>query len=102
MNNQNNLFNQKDADSTNEDGLKAFKLLIIFFLIIGLLFLLSGGSFSENDSGAIWWLLIIAIPVYCASILHAISGLKGSKKGFSIISLLIQGLIFIGFLFLYI
>lgn len=78
---------------------KFSKLSIIFTMVPVALWvyclIVSGGSTSEGDSGAIWWLIFmyyssIGIPLAALSIAFGIMGLKTDLGWLSIISLLIK------------
>lgn len=78
---------------------RVFTYISIFTGLVPVLLILycyniSGGSFSEAGSGAIWWLMIMyygtfGIPLFILSIVFALYGLKSSKKILAIFSLFI-------------
>ena len=58
-------------------------------------FTVSGGSMSENGSGAVWWLAVLyywslGIPLAIISITFGIIGLKTSLRQLSIASILLK------------
>ncbi len=81
----------------NEAGKKSLYLYFVPAVIFLIGYIHSGGSFSEDNSGAVWWLyfpllLGIAPITIFVSIYLGIKGLKGNKKTPSYISLTINAL----------
>ncbi len=97
----NNTIESNDTDSHiiyyNEKGKKSLYLCFVPIVIFLIGYIHSGGSFSEGDGGAVWWLyfpLLLAVsPITMfVSIYLGIKGLKGNKKILSYISLLINAI----------
>jgi hypothetical protein len=97
----NNTIENNDIDSHiiyyNNEGKKSLYLCFVPIVIFLIGYIHSGGSFSEGDGGAVWWLyfpLLLAVsPITMfVSIYLGIKGLKGNKKILSYISLLINAI----------
>lgn len=79
---------------------KVWSILSIIATIIPIMLwsyclIVSGGSTSENGSGAIWWLMVmyywtLGFPLAVISIVFGIIGLRTSLRRLSIISLLLK------------
>lgn len=86
---------EKTISYYNKQAIKSFFLCFIPSLILLAGYVHSGGSFDEGSGGAIWWLyfplLMFASPIVILdSIYTGIVGLKGNRKFFSIVSLLVN------------
>ena len=71
--------------TSNKAGYKALYLSLVIVGVFLLCFIMSGGSTSEADDGAVWWLVIIycwmaELPIMIASIIFGIKGLKDENK----------------------
>ncbi len=63
-----NTNNQTALDPQSKDYSRTAKAILkitakILLILIAILFVMSGGNFSENGSGAVWWLLILVVPI---------------------------------------
>lgn len=82
-----NILNENDDKMIlyyNTDGRNSFYMCLVPTLIFIIGYIVSGGSFSEGDAGANWWiffpLLMVAEPsAFIASTYLALRGLNGSK-----------------------
>ena len=97
----NNTIENNDTDSHiiyyNNEGKMSLYLCFVPIVIFLNGYIQSGGSFSEADRGAVWWLyfplLLVVSPISMfVSIYLGIKGLKGNKKILSYISLLINAI----------
>ncbi len=88
----------------NISSVASFILALIPYLLIIYCIIVSGGSFDESGSGAVWWLMIIyywslGFPILLVSLFLGGRGWKSDKKIFSYISLVLNLLPFILLLF---
>ena len=75
----------KKVKVNNESGYIALYLSLALVAVIIFCYIFSGGSFSEQDDGFIWffagmYLVIGELPVTIASIIFGIKGLKNENK----------------------
>lgn len=97
----------KDNSRKSASSIASFVLSLAPIVILLMVFLfcliISGGSFSDNDRGAIWWLFItvimvlipVAIVTNILAIIFGVIGLKRKKTAFAwsgIIIVALEGL----------
>ena len=97
MINESNNGSDRNIIYYNNEGKKSLYLCFVPIAIFLIGYIQSGGSFSEGDGGASWWLyiplLLAVLPITMfISIYLGIKGLKGNKKIISYISFFINAL----------
>ena len=85
----NNLSDASESSIKNNDksevmGIISLVLALIPYALIVFCLIFSGGSFSEADAGAVWWLMVMyapfSIPVAIISYICAVISSKNKKN----------------------
>ena len=80
-----NVATTGERKSVNISGIFAIILSLIPVIVYVSCFFGSSGSTSEDGTGAVWWLLVIyywtvGIPIFIASVILGLIGLKNPNK----------------------
>lgn len=110
--NTDNIFKHNNRKSGFSIASFVLPLIPITILLIGFLFcfIISEGSISDNDGGAVWWLFLamifILVPVTIItdilSIIFGIIGVKSKKTVFGWVGIIIASLEFLAVLLIWI